>query len=163
MSKLKKTFALFLAAFLGLGMGAGISLAGTAFAQDISQSPVVVMFTRAAQVIAVWPRNDAFSVGSTTAMTPQGGLSALGVVLNYSGYLNGSATSTFADAFDVASTTATGSATTTTDLFRVNSAGCVNVVGTSTATAIKLTFNASTTQGSTNAGVVDFAYGKCSG
>lgn len=163
MSKSKAYVAALLAGLLGLGMGVGMTLTGIASAQDISSSPVVVMFTRAAQVISVWPRNDALSVGSTTAMTPQGSVSALQVVLNYAGYLNNTATTTFPDAFDVASTTATGSATTTADLFRINNAGCVDIAGTSTATQVHLTFNATTTQGSTNSGVVDFAYGKCSG
>lgn len=137
--------------------GIAVSLAAPAFAD----SPAVIFLTRLNQVIATYPLNNAFSVGSTTASTPNGGKAKLQVVLGYTGYLNGTATTTYQDAFDVASTTANGSATTTADLLRINNAGCVNIFATSTATQVKLTFNATTTQGSTNNGVVDFAYGTC--
>lgn len=151
---LKHIAAAFLAGLAIMLMGYGVAA---------HADSVIVFLTRVNQVISTYPQNNAFSVGSSTASTPTGGRAKLQVVLGYTGYLNGTATSTFGDAFDVASTTATGSATTTSDLFRINNAGCINIFATSTATAVKLTFNATTTQGTTNNGVVDFAFGTCAG
>jgi hypothetical protein len=165
MSKLKLAFKSFLTLLAGVGIGIGLTFGGVALAQTVPAGNVIVMLTKLGQVISVWPRTASFDVGATTtAQTPQGGLSLLEAVIPYNGYLNNVATTTFADAFDIASTTP-GAATSTPDLFRINNAGCIGIVGTSTQTPIHLTVQASSTAvaGTGNNGFVTFAFGKCAG
>jgi hypothetical protein len=103
-----------------------------------------VFLTRLASTTTTYPRNARFSVGTTTPLSAK-----------FSVYANRGETMT--KLLQVASSTAT----TQGDLFLINNVGCVQVIATSTLTPVKLTFNATTTHGATNNGVVDWAYGTC--
>lgn len=133
---------LFAAAGFGLSHGVPASADGPVF------------LTRVNKTITTYPRDNAFSVGSTTNAVATSSIAKLNVT--------GNANELYANLFEVASTTtAGGTATSTKDIFKVTSNACFQVVATSTATPVKLTFNATTTQGATNNGVLDWAYGTC--
>lgn len=112
-----------------------------------------IFLTRNNLVTSLYPSNTAFSVGtSTPAGTPQTQIGKLNVTLG--------PTEAWAKVFQVASTTGTGTATTTADLFSITRAGCINGIATSTATPIKYIFLTVATTSSN--GFVTWAYGKCS-
>lgn len=112
-----------------------------------------IFLVRSNSVVSTYPAGNAFSVGTSTPVgTPQTQIGKLSVTLNV--------TDTWRKAFEVASTTGIGTATTTADLFAVTRAGCINTVATSTATPIHMVLLAVATTSSN--GFVTWAYGNCS-
>ena len=135
-----------LASLMGLVLlGSGLQFVPQARA---ASGAVIVFLTRLNGVMSTYPANNAFNVGTST---PQGGAAKLGLSLNV--------TDTFGKAFEIASTTGTGTATTSADLLLVKNTGCIQATATSSATQIKLTF--STVATSTASGYVLWAYGTC--
>lgn len=135
---------------LGVGILGLVLVAGAALTfSPTAKADAIVFLTRLNQVIATYPNSNAFSVGTTT---PAGGAAKLSATLN--------ATETFKKAFEVASTTGTGTATTTADLFLVKNSGCIQVTSTSSATQISLFFS---TAGATSTfnGTAFWKYGAC--
>lgn len=129
-------------------LGAVVALVAIASILSFSQfarADAIVFITRLGQVQTTYPRNNAFSVGTTSP-----------TVAKLSVYANTGETNK--RLFEVASSTAAGA---TVNLFKVDNTGCIQTFATSTATPVKLTFTATTTQGATNNFSVDAAYGSC--
>lgn len=138
-----------LKALLGAFLAFVFVVGGVFSFSPAARADAVIFLTRLNQVIATYPANNAFNVGSST---PQGGAAKLGVSLNV--------TDTYKKAFEIASTTGTGTATTSAAIFLVKNTGCVQAVATSSATPIALQFS---TAGATSTfkGTVFWNYGLC--
>lgn len=150
-------------ALFALGLVVLVALAGLLAFSPVARADGIVFLTRIGGLISTYPRNNGFSVGTTT---PTGAATStigkLDVTLNPSDKFLGLQADGWLKAFEVGSTTtAGGTATTTKDIFSIYNTGCIQTVATSSATPVKITFNATTTQGATNNFVLDAAYGTC--
>lgn len=136
---------------LGTGLLALVLVAGTLLAASpVARADAVVFLTRLNGSIRTYPASNSFSVGYTGTTTAP--TSKMSVYLNV--------TDTYKSGLEIASTTGSGTATTTADIFRVNNAGCVQLTSTSSATQIVLNLS---TKGATStfAGTAYWSYGTC--
>lgn len=141
---LKQTLLSLLAATVAL-----VAIFGAAFAfSPEARADAIVFITRLGNNQATYPRSNAFLVGTTTPNAT----TKLGTYLNVGETL-------FRNAFDVASTTGNGTATTTGSLLGITRAGCITTIATSTATPVRLNFLAVATTSAN--GFVTWAYGAC--
>lgn len=148
-----------LAALAMLAVSA-IVLAGALVAHGDVNPPIFL--TRLAGIITTYPRNVGFSVGTTSPSTTI--IGKLNVTLLPSdAFVAAAGRDTFRKAFQVSSTTtAGGTATSTADIFSVYRTGCVGIMGTSTATPLKIVLVTGSTTATATAGLLGVAFGVCS-